>query len=156
MLTTPSLALYVLGGKFGMVGLRNAAIDALYTHFGEVTDFHESPNFEDIDYIFTHTTPDAPIRRFLIVHALFYLFSKGRRNAPLPADWGKVLCKNGEIGWAMIRMLADWNWTMGVNAPPMKVKARYQFHEKEAELPKIKPERPDAVEMGAIPNIDVD
>ena len=113
-----------------MIGVRNAAIDALYTYYGEVSDDHESPSLHDIRYIFDHTTPDAPIRRFLIVHSLFYMFSKNRQNTPLPADWAQVIRERGEIGFAMLRMLSEWNWVMGGNAPNMKVKARHEFHER--------------------------
>ncbi|KAL2018524.1 hypothetical protein VTK56DRAFT_736 [Thermocarpiscus australiensis] len=134
------LALYVLGGKFGILGVRNAVIDVLYVYFGEASDDHKAPNLLDVKYIFDHTLPDAPIRRFLIAHTLFYLFSKNRRNAPLPGEWAGVLTENGEIGCAMIRMLADWNWVIGANAPAMKIKPRTEFHERLPQPPVIKRE----------------
>lgn len=127
--------------------MRNAAIDVLYTHYGEASDDHEAPNLHDVKYIFDNTTPEAPIRRFLIVHALFFLFSKNRRNAPLPDDWAQVLTEHGEIGYAMVRMLGEWNWVMGVNAPPMKVKARHEFHERLPEPPVVKDEPAENLEQ---------
>ena len=143
----PSLALYVMGGKFGMIGIRNAAIDALYTYYGEVREDHESPNLHDIKYIFEHTTAEAPIRRFLIVHCVFYLFCRGRQNTPLPEDWAEVLNERGEIGYSMIRMLSEWGWIMGVGTPPMKVKSRTEFHERAPQPMIVKPEPRDSIEL---------
>ncbi|KAL2170924.1 hypothetical protein VTG60DRAFT_4328 [Thermothelomyces hinnuleus] len=132
------LGVYVLGGKFGIVGVRNAVLDVLYAYYGEGSgaDEHRSPDMRDITYIFEHTTRDAPMRRFLIAHALFYLFSRGRRGAPLPLDWEQVLSRSAEVGYEMIKMLGEWNWVMGANAPRMTIKARTEFHER-APLPEV-------------------
>ncbi|KAL1840522.1 hypothetical protein VTJ49DRAFT_343 [Mycothermus thermophilus] len=124
------LGVYVMGGKFDITGVRNAVIDVLYGYFGEASDTHRAPNMHDVRYVFAHTTPRSPMRRFLIAHALFYLFSRGRRNEPLPQDWDEVLRGNGEVGYELIRMLAEWNWSMGHNAPRMTIKPRVDFHEK--------------------------
>lgn len=84
----------------------------------------------DVLYIFENTEPAAHMRRFLVAHVLFYLFSKQRRNTPLPRDWAEVLNEHGDIGFSMIRMLAEWNWAMGHNAGRMSIKARESFYEK--------------------------
>jgi hypothetical protein len=118
-----------MGGKFGIIGVRNAVIDVLNGYYGEASDNHTSPVFHDITYVFAHTAGDAPMRRFLIAHALFYLFSKNRRNAPLPHDWAEVLREHPEVGFEMIKMLGEWNWFMGHNAPRMTIKPRGEFHE---------------------------
>jgi hypothetical protein len=119
-----------MGGKFGLPGLRNAVMDVLYSYYGEASDDHRAPNLRDVQYIFEHTGPHAPIRRFLIAHTLFYLFSRGRRGQQLPPDWQEVLRGHGEIGFEIVRMLSEWNWTMGLNAPRMSIKPRVDFHEK--------------------------
>ncbi|KAL2265340.1 hypothetical protein VTJ83DRAFT_6440 [Remersonia thermophila] len=124
------LGVYVMGGTFGIIGVRNAVIDVLYGYFGEASDTHRAPNMHDVQYVFAHTTPRSPMRRFLVAHALFYLFSRGRRNEPLPRDWYEVLHGNGEVGYELMRMLAEWNWSMGHNAPRMTIKPRADFHEK--------------------------
>jgi hypothetical protein len=126
----PSLGVYVMGGKFGIVGVRNAVIDVLYAYYGEASDNHMSPSLHDVKYIFDNTKPEAPMRRFLIAHALFYLFSKNRRNAPLPEDWFEVLNAHCDVGFEMIKMLGEWNWAMGQNAPRMTIKPRTEFHER--------------------------
>jgi hypothetical protein len=119
-----------MGGKFGIVGVRNAVIDVLYAYYGEASDNHMSPSLHDVKYIFDNTKPEAPMRRFLIAHALFYLFSKNRRNAPLPEDWFEVLNAHCDVGFEMIKMLGEWNWAMGQNAPRMTIKPRTEFHER--------------------------
>ncbi|KAK4153880.1 hypothetical protein C8A00DRAFT_14945 [Chaetomidium leptoderma] len=124
------LGVYVMGGKFGIVGVRNAVIDVLYAHYGEADDGHMSPNLHDVTYVFENTAREAPMRRFLVAHALFYLFSKNRRDAPLPEDWVEVLNTQSEIGFEMINMLGEWNWSMGHNAPRMTIKPRIKFHER--------------------------
>lgn len=149
---SPSLGLYVMGGKFGIVGVRNAVIDVLYLYYGEASDDHLSPNLHDVTYIFAHTTPDAPMRRFLIAHALFHLFSRDRRNAPLPQDWVEVLNEQCDVGYEMIKMLSEWNWSMGYNAPRMTIKPRVDFHERlprpaPAEIIKQEDFDDDAVEL---------
>lgn len=126
-----------MGYKFGIVGVRNAVIDVLYTYYGEASDDHQSPNFHDVKYIFENTVPGAPMRRFLTAHSLFYLFSKNRLSLPLPRDWVEVLGKEAEIGFAMIQMMAEWSWYMGGNAPKMTVKPRADFHER---VPVVKEE----------------
>ncbi len=121
-----------MGAKFGIVGVRNAVIDVLYAYYGEASDDHKSPNLHDIQYVFENTVPGTPMRRFLVAHALFYLFSKGRRNAPLPDDWAEVLLgeERGDVAYDMLRMLGEWNWAMGHNAPRMTIKPRAEFHER--------------------------
>ncbi|KAK4251613.1 hypothetical protein C7999DRAFT_10631 [Corynascus novoguineensis] len=141
------LGVYVLGGKFGIVGVRNAVLDVLYAYYGDTApgseQHHRAPNMHDITYVFAHTARDAPMRRFLIAHALFYLFSRARSSRGartssssssalllLPLDWEQVLSESAEVGYEMIRMLAEWNWVMGANAPRMTIKARTEFHER--------------------------
>ncbi|KAL2132832.1 hypothetical protein VTI74DRAFT_3264 [Chaetomium olivicolor] len=124
------LGVYVLGGKLGIPALRNAVIDVLYAYYGEASDDHESPNLHDVKYIFENTAEDAPMRRLLIAHALFFFFSKNRRNAPLPQDWVDVLSRHADVGFAMFTMLADWKWAMNVNAPRMAIRKRAEFHER--------------------------
>ena len=135
-----------MGGKFGIVGVRNAVIDVLYAYYGEASDDHKSPDLHDVLYIFDHTAPGAPMRRFLVAHALFYLFSKNRRNAPLPEDWEEVLSERGDVGYDMVRMLGEWNWAMGQNAPRMTIKPRIEFHEKVASPPPVVKSEEDAEE----------
>ncbi|KAM7220546.1 hypothetical protein V8F06_004135 [Rhypophila decipiens] len=129
------IGLYILGEKIEIMGVKNAAIDALYAYFGPDAekagpDDIRHPDLTDIRYAFDNTTPDSHMRRLLIAHALFYLFGKKRRGAPLPTAWEEVLSNNGEIAWAMIKMLSDWKWVMGSNVPDMKIKARQEFHER--------------------------
>ncbi|KAK3304198.1 uncharacterized protein B0T15DRAFT_232436 [Chaetomium strumarium] len=124
------LGVYVMGFKFGITGIRNAVVDCLYTYFGTSSDDHKAPAFYDVKYIFDNTEPGAPMRRLLTAHLLFFLFSKSRRNSPLPGDWVEVLSKDAAIGFAMIQMLAEWNWVMGDNAPRMNIRPRADFHEK--------------------------
>ncbi|KXX80708.1 hypothetical protein MMYC01_202143 [Madurella mycetomatis] len=147
------LGLYVLGGKLGVIGVRNAASDALYEYYGPASDNHKPPNLHDVKYIFDNTTPDAPLRRFLIAQALFYLFSLNRRNAPLPRDWIVVLTQHAEIGFAMIRMLADWNWAIGDNAPNMNLRPRQEFHER-IPLPPIAKDEVDDDPVEFFDNLD--
>jgi hypothetical protein len=141
-----SLGVYIMGGKFGIVGVRNAVLDVLYAYYGEASDDHRSPDMRDITYVFDHTGPDAPMRRFLIAHALFFLFSKNRRGAPLPPDWAKVLNEYSEVGYDMIRMMGEWNWVMGSNAPRMAIKPRVEFHER---VPRPQVVKQEQVEVDA-------
>ncbi|SPQ20334.1 4d39f5ac-9ba7-4cab-9d83-27631aa1918a [Thermothielavioides terrestris] len=134
------LGVYVMGYKFGIVGVRNAVIDVLYTYYGEASDDHEAPNMHDVKYIFENTLPGAPMRRLLTAHSLFYLFSKDRVTQPLPRDWVEVLNSEAEIGFAIIQMLAEWGWYIGGNAPRMTVKPRADFHER---VPIVKDEPVD-------------
>ncbi|KAK0634736.1 hypothetical protein B0T17DRAFT_586461 [Bombardia bombarda] len=127
------IGLYILGGKFNIIGVRNAAIDVLYNYFGEQTEEVRCPNLEDVRYLFDHTAPDEQIRRLVIAHTLFHLFGKKRERIglhTLPREWEAVISSNGEIAWSMIRMLADWRWVCGVNVPDMKIKPRQEFHER--------------------------
>ncbi|KAM7187895.1 hypothetical protein V8F20_010764 [Naviculisporaceae sp. PSN 640] len=132
------IGLYILGDKIQIMGVKNAAVDALYAYFGpdadkdKPTDPNEirAPDLRDIQYCFENTAPDSHMRRLLVAHALFYLFGKKRLTTPLPAAWEEVISKNGEIAWSMVKMLSDWKWVMGVNVPHMKIKARQDFHEK--------------------------
>ena len=128
------IGLYILGGKIEIMGVKNAAIDALYAYFGpdaeKAPGEARHPDFRDIQYAFEHTLPDSHMRRLLVAHALFYLFGKKRRGAPLPPAWEEVISRNGEIAWAMTKMLSDWKWVMGTNIPDMKIKARQEFHER--------------------------
>ncbi|KAH6640670.1 hypothetical protein F5144DRAFT_482089 [Chaetomium tenue] len=133
------LGVYVMGGKFGILGVRNAVLDVLYMYFGEASDDHRAPDMGDITYIFDHTGPNAPMRRFLTAHALFFLFSKNRRGLPLPQDWNTVLNEYPQVGFEMITMLSEWNWTMGYNSPRMTIKPRHEFHERPS-VPKVKQE----------------
>lgn len=136
--------MYILGGEFGIPGVRNAVVDVLYSYFGEATDNHRSPDMRDVEYIFARTPDGAPMRRFLVAHALFYLFSKNRHNAPLPQDWADVLAARGDVGLEMATMLAEWNWHMGHNAPRMTIKPRVEFHEK---VPKVQQQMDAPVKM---------
>lgn len=128
------IGLYILGDKIQIMGVKNAAIDALYAYFGpdaeKAVDEVRHPDLRDIQYAFENTLPDSHMRRLLIAHALFHLFGKKRRSAPLPPAWEDVISQNGEIAWAMVKMLSDWKWVMGSNVPDMKIKARQEFHEK--------------------------
>ncbi|KAK3387272.1 hypothetical protein B0H63DRAFT_541513 [Podospora didyma] len=125
------LGLYVLGDKIGIVGVKNAAIDVLYQYYGQVPeDVIRVPSLFDVKYVFDNTDGNAQIRRLLIAHALFFLFSKKRANRdPLPEEWQTVLSENGEIAWSMIKMLSDWRWTIGRNVPEMNIKPKQEFHE---------------------------
>ena len=138
-----SLGVYVMGGKFGILGVRNAVLDVLYAYYGEASDDHRSPDMADVTYIFDHTMPNAPMRRFLTAHSLFFLFSKNRRGQPLPQDWITVLNDYPQVGFEMVTMLAEWNWSMGYNAPRMTIKARAEFHERPPQ-PKVVKQEEDA------------
>jgi hypothetical protein len=128
--------------------VRNAVVEVLYIYYGESSDDHKSPCMHDVLYIFENTDSEAPMRSFLIAHTLFYLFSKKRRNSPLPQDWAEVLNEHGDIGFDMIRMLSEWNWAMGHNAGRMNIKAREQFYEKLPTPPEIiKQEKVEAEEI---------
>ncbi|KAK0708958.1 hypothetical protein B0T26DRAFT_388015 [Lasiosphaeria miniovina] len=123
------LGLYVLGGKIDIIGVRNAVINALYLYWGAETDEVRCPSLHDVQYVFANTDAKSHMRRLILAHALFYLFGRKRRGDVLLAEWEDVLKANGEIGWSMISMLADWRWVMGINVPGMKIKPRQDFHE---------------------------
>ncbi|KAK4186043.1 hypothetical protein QBC35DRAFT_465047 [Podospora australis] len=123
------LELYVLGYDFGMESLRNSTMDVIYDHYGPVRPDHEAPAMEDVEYIFRNTPPDSPMRRFLIAHLCFFLFSEARQGQGLPEGWFKFSAENHEINTSIIRMLGDWNWVIGKNAPGMVVKKRTEFYE---------------------------
>jgi len=129
-LTCPpkSIRLYILGGQLEIVGVKNAAIDAVYAYFNDSSEIL-CPNLHDVQQVFENTPPDAHMRRLLIAHALFYLFSKKPATVGLPEDWAEVMQSSGQVGWAMVSMLNEWRWEMGVNVPPMKIKTRQSFHE---------------------------
>jgi hypothetical protein len=129
-----------MGGKFGILGVRNAVLDVLYAYYGEASDDHRSPDMVDVTYIFDHTVPNAPMRRFLTAHSLFFLFSKNRRGQPLPQDWIAVLNEYPQVGFEMVTMLAEWNWSMGYNAPRMTIKPRAEFHERPNQAKVVKQE----------------
>ncbi|KAK5658613.1 hypothetical protein OQA88_2006 [Cercophora sp. LCS_1] len=123
------LALYVLAQQLEIVGVKNAAIDVIYNYYGEATGELRVPNLNDVAFVFNSTPEDSHLRRLLIAHTLFYIFDKRRGNKPLPEEWEAVMRGNGEIAFTLIRMLADWNWVMGGNVPPMKIRSRQSFHE---------------------------
>jgi len=116
-----------------MVGLRNAAVDVIYNHFGDGKQAGtKCPDLRDVEYIFdAMNNSESHMCRLLVVYVNFYLFSKKRQNSrpPLPVDWATVLERNGRIGWSMISMMADWKWVMGSNAPRMTIKHRHDFHD---------------------------
>ncbi|KAK4204803.1 hypothetical protein QBC40DRAFT_336701 [Triangularia verruculosa] len=125
------LGVYVLGYKFETEALRNACIDVLYDYFGPASDDHYCLKMEDVAFIFANTPEEAPMRRFLVAHLLFYVFSRNRRGVSIPEEWGTVLEK-GDFGisWTLVRMLGDWNWAIGSNVPVMIIKPRNEFHDK--------------------------
>ncbi|KAK3321187.1 hypothetical protein B0T19DRAFT_466468 [Cercophora scortea] len=137
------LGLYMLGAKLSIAGVRNAAIDALYAHFAEPLEAHSElaprcPDLADVKYVFDNTDENCQLRRLLIAHTLFFLFNKkrtvpasGSGGSAFPAEWDdEVLRSSGDIGLALIRMLAEWRWVMGRNVPEMKIKPRQEFHDK--------------------------
>ncbi|KAK3943578.1 hypothetical protein QBC46DRAFT_420037 [Diplogelasinospora grovesii] len=133
------LGLYILAETLTIIPVKNAAIDCLYDYFKLGLDDPSvearCPDLRDVRYIFDHTPPESPMRKLLIVHAMLYLFSKKRRAVPrtilLPDEWEETITQSGDIGWAMIKMLSEWKWTMGSggNVPEMKIKHRQEFHE---------------------------
>ncbi len=140
---TRSLGVYILGGEFGTPGVRNAVVDVLYSYFGEATDNHRSPDMRDVEYIFARTPDGAPMRRFLVAHALFTLSARTgttrRCRRTGPTCWPPA----ATLVW-MATMLAEWNWHMGHNAPRMTIKPRVEFHEK---VPKVQQQMDAPVKM---------
>lgn len=86
------------------------------------------------------------MRRLLVAHTLFYLFSKNRRNAPLPQDWPDVLLNHADVGFALVKMLADWKWAMNVNAPRMTIRKRSEFYERVPSAPMPDPVKAEPVD----------
>ncbi|KAK3683512.1 hypothetical protein B0T22DRAFT_249622 [Podospora appendiculata] len=138
------LGLYMLGAKLSIAGVRNAAIDALYAHYAEPLEANSElaprcPDLADVKYVFDNTDEHSQLRRLLIAHTLFFLFNKKRATpavgaagtSAFPVEWDdEILRSSGEIGLALIRMLAEWRWVMGRNVPEMKIKPRQEFHDK--------------------------
>ncbi|KAK0741775.1 hypothetical protein B0T21DRAFT_433138 [Apiosordaria backusii] len=134
------LGVYILGYKFETEALRNACVDVLYDYMGPASDDHMCLAMQDVAFVFQNTPSESPMRRFLVAHLLFYIFSRNRRAMPLPQEWGTVLEK-GDFGisWTMFRMLGDWNWAIGDNVPVMIIKPRTEFHDKTpAQLQRIR------------------
>jgi hypothetical protein len=129
LLTPPSIRLYLLGVTFEIVGVKNAAIDAVYGYFAE-TDGVRCPSIYDVQLVFENTTDDSPMRRLLIAHCLFYFFNKKRADlGSLPAQWDEIMKVDHTVSCAILEMLAEWGWAMGGNVPPMKIKNRQSFHD---------------------------
>ena len=124
-----SLGLYILAGQLEIPGVKNAAVDAVYGYFAVDVAEARCPDLRDVQMLFSNTSDDSPMRRLLVAHIIFYLFGKKRGDAPLPVEWEHVLSSSGRIGWAIVKMLSDWNWVMGRNIPPMRIKTRLAFHE---------------------------
>lgn len=130
------MALYVLGTKLGIEGLKNAAINVVYDHYhaglsspSSGVERRRCPDLRDVRYVFENTAEDAQLRRLLIVSTLFYLFSSKDLPGNLPPEWEGVLRSNGDIGWELIKMVNGWRWVMGASCPSMTIKKRCSFHE---------------------------
>ncbi|KAK3997182.1 hypothetical protein QBC44DRAFT_399008 [Cladorrhinum sp. PSN332] len=121
------LAMYVMGYRFQMYGLRNAVLDVLYDYYSGSP--REPINMEDVKYIFDNTPTDAPMRRYLVCQLLFYFFDRERAGKPLPKEWATVLGEQGDIGFSMFRMLNDWAWGFENQVPRMVVKPRVYFYD---------------------------
>ncbi|KAH6620911.1 hypothetical protein B0J18DRAFT_210424 [Chaetomium sp. MPI-SDFR-AT-0129] len=124
------LGVYVMGGTFGITGVRNAVVDVLHGYFGPGNDSHRAPDIADVTYLFSNTTEGTPMRRFLAAHMLFHMFSKHHTAAGLPKSWKSVLQANSDIGCEMLDLLGTFGWAMGQNVPRMTIKPRSEFHER--------------------------
>ncbi|KAK4455073.1 hypothetical protein QBC34DRAFT_465000 [Podospora aff. communis PSN243] len=123
------IRLYLLGVTFEIVGVKNAAIDTVYSYFAEAHGTR-CPNIYDVQLVFENTTDNSPMRRLLIAHCLFYFFNKRRPDlGRLPDTWDVVMKQDSTVSCAILEMLAEWGWVMGSNVPPMKIKNRQSFHD---------------------------
>ncbi|KAK0613894.1 hypothetical protein B0T14DRAFT_557336 [Immersiella caudata] len=121
--------LYLLGVSFEIVGVKNAAIDAVYGYFYDENEVR-CPDIFDVQMVFKSTDEDTPMRRLLIAHCLFYFFKKKRVDfGHLPNHWLEAFKADPSISCALLEMLAEWGWNMGGNVPPMKIKNRQSFHD---------------------------
>ncbi|KAK4228362.1 hypothetical protein QBC38DRAFT_524277 [Podospora fimiseda] len=123
------LAMYVMGYRFQMYGLRNAVLDVLYDYYSAPPNERDEVNMEDVKYIFDNTPTDSPMRRYLVCQLLFYFFGRERAGQPLPKEWATVLGEQGDIGFSMWRMLNDWAWGFENQVPRMIVKPRIYFYD---------------------------
>lgn len=146
------MELYVLAKKLEIIGLKNAAVDAIFTYYHgpdaifsvaeqpnpqsrqpdgrkpKMRKVRRCPNLHDVEYVFKNTTKAHKIRSLLIVTALFYVFFK-RQSRSLPSEWEEVMGNKNEIGYEMIKTIATWNWAMGDNVPMMKIRNACEFHD---------------------------
>lgn len=142
------MELFVLAHKLQIIGLKNAAVDALFDYYHgpdaiymvaedqpraegrkpRPREIRRCPNLRDVKFIFENTSKTAKIRQLLTVTVLFFLFFK-RAKRELPSEWQEVLTEKGEIGFAMISMIGTWGWTLGDTVPSMKVKDPCAFHD---------------------------
>lgn len=112
------------------MGVKNAAIDAVYSYFDENTDEVRAPSIYDVQLVFENTPNDSPMRRLLTAYCLFHLFNKKRHNiGSLPDEWVEIMTADHVVSHAMLEMLAEWGWAMGSNVPPMRIKGRQSFHD---------------------------
>ncbi|KAK1754348.1 hypothetical protein QBC47DRAFT_447256 [Echria macrotheca] len=125
------IGLYLLGGKLEITGVKNAAIDALYSYYADKTTPPQPrvPDMHEVKVVFDNTPPHSQLRRLLIAHCAFWLFSRRRGDSGLPEEWEEVLQGDGVIGFSILQMVADWRWVMGGNVPPMRIETRQSFHE---------------------------
>ncbi|KAK0639220.1 hypothetical protein B0T16DRAFT_238393 [Cercophora newfieldiana] len=125
------IRLYILGDKLKIVGVKNAAIDAVYGYFNDenASDIR-CPSIVDVQLVFESTPADSPMRRLLTANLLFHLFNKKRTNlGSLPQGWTEVMSIDHTVSFALLEMLAEWGWSMGNNVPPMRIKNRQSFHD---------------------------
>lgn len=144
--------LYVLAKKLEIIGLKNAAVDAIFTYYHgpdaiySVAEQHthqpgqpegrkprmrkvrRCPNLRDVEYVFKNTTKAHKIRSLLVVTALFFVFFK-RQSRTLPGEWEEVMARGNDIGYEMVKTIATWNWAMGDNVPMMKIRNPCEFHD---------------------------
>jgi hypothetical protein len=144
--------LYVLANKLEIIGLKNAAIDALFHYYHgpdavysvaeqptqqrgqpegrkpRMRKVRRCPNLHDVEYVFKNTNRTHKIRSLLMVTCLFYVFFK-KKSRSLPAEWKEVMVKENEIGYEMVKTIATWNWAMGDTVPMMRIRNPCEFHD---------------------------
>lgn len=151
--------LYILALKLEVFSLRNAAIDSLHVWFhpdaqekpkqrsnrtaaaastGDNVEYEPSkqlphrrvPWMTDVQHVFARTPEDNPLRRFLISTAVIFLFSKRPEGRELPEEWREVLTGTGEIGYCLLKFIAECKWVAGKDVVnKLVIWPKYAFHE---------------------------